>query len=53
MVMEHRKKEEKQGGSKIWPATPEARTSKDLEEEEKFCSLLEAASCMVKPELTW
>lgn len=56
MVMEHRRKEEAQGGEEIWPAVPkmtgEMRTGK-LAEEERFCSQLEAASCMARPELAW
>lgn len=58
-VMEHRKREEEQGGREIWPAVPEVegemRTGK-LVEEEKFCETLEAASmnCMAgQPELAW
>lgn len=54
--MDHRKKEEAQGGKKIWPAVPklvgEMRTDK-LDEEEMFCSQLEAESCGAKPELAW
>ena len=54
--MEHRKREEKQGGVEIWPATPkvagEMKTSK-LDEEEMFCSQLEKESCMARPELAW
>jgi hypothetical protein len=55
MLMEHRKKEEQQGGQEIWPALPrftEMMTEK-LQEEERFCSQLEAASCMSRPELAW
>ncbi|PYH89577.1 ISP domain-containing protein [Aspergillus ellipticus CBS 707.79] len=56
IVMEHRQQEEAQGGAEIWPAHPkvtgEMRTGK-LAEEERFCSQLEAASCMAKPELAW
>lgn len=56
MVMEHRRKEEEQGGEEIWPAVPkvtgEMRTGK-LAEEERFCSQLEAASCMARSELAW
>ncbi|OJD34067.1 cytochrome p450 oxidoreductase [Diplodia corticola] len=55
-LMEHRKKEEQQGGVEIWPATPklagETKTSK-LEEEEAFCSKLEAESCVAGSELAW
>ena len=56
MVMEYRRKEEEQGGEEIWPAVPkvtgEMRTGK-LAEEERFCSQLEAASCMARSELAW
>ncbi|KAI0123800.1 Rieske [2Fe-2S] iron-sulfur domain-containing protein [Xylariales sp. AK1849] len=56
-VMAHRKKEEQQGGQEIWPATQkilgEMRTGK-LEEEEMFCSKLEAESCLAgNPQLAW
>ncbi|KAI5919365.1 Rieske domain-containing protein [Camillea tinctor] len=55
-VMEHRRKEEELG-REIWPAEPqiagEMKTGK-LEEEEDFCSRLEAASCAAKREqLAW
>ncbi|KAF7596965.1 hypothetical protein BBP40_011331 [Aspergillus hancockii] len=54
MVMDHWKREEQQGGRQVWPAVPkvtgEMKTDK-LEEEERFCSQLEAASCMARPEL--
>ncbi|KAI0595986.1 Rieske domain-containing protein [Biscogniauxia sp. FL1348] len=55
-VMEHRRKEEEQG-REIWPAAPqitgEMKTEK-LEEEEDFCSRLEASSCAAKREqLAW
>lgn len=54
--MNHRKKEMKQGGREIWPATPkivgEMKTGK-LSEEEMFCSELEAASCRTREELAW
>ena len=55
MLMDHRKKEEQKGGQEIWPALPkfsETMTDK-LQEEENFCSQLEAASCMSRPELAW
>lgn len=53
----HRKKEEDSGGREIWPAVPrptgEAKTTK-LDEEEEFCSKLEAESCFsLRPELMW
>ncbi|PYH42520.1 aromatic ring-hydroxylating oxygenase subunit alpha [Aspergillus saccharolyticus JOP 1030-1] len=55
MVMEHRQKEEAQGGREIWPALPpmtgDMKTDR-LAEEERFCSQLEA-SCMSRPELAW
>jgi hypothetical protein len=54
--MDHRAKEEQQGGKPIWPAVPkvsgEMKTDK-LDEEEMFCSKLEAAGCMEKSELSW
>jgi hypothetical protein len=54
--MEHRKKEELQGGVEIWPARPQIggdmKTCK-LEEEEMFCSKLERDSCMANEELSW
>ncbi len=55
--MEHRRKEEQQGGREIWPAEPqvvgEMKTGK-LEEEEEFCSRLEASSCEMKgKQLAW
>lgn len=54
--MEHRSKEERQGGMEIWPATPkivgQMKTGK-LEEEEAFCSKLEAESCVARSELAW
>lgn len=55
MVMEHRKREEQQGGQEIWPALPripEGMTQK-FAEEEHFCSKLEAANCVSRPELAW
>lgn len=55
-VMGHRDKEDRQDGREIWPAAPkidgEMKTSK-LEEEEQFCSRLEAASCTANAELAW
>lgn len=53
MVMEHRQREEKQSGVEIWPATPKVESSENLEEEQRFCSELDAASCMSKAELAW
>lgn len=54
--MEHRRKEEQQGGTEIWPAVPkptgEMKTCR-LDEEEAFCSKLEAASCKTSEELAW
>ncbi|KAI1634286.1 Rieske domain-containing protein [Biscogniauxia mediterranea] len=55
-VMEHRRREEELG-REIWPAAPEItgemKTEK-LEEEEDFCSRLEASSCAAKREqLAW
>lgn len=54
--MNHRKKEEQQGGREIWPATPkvvgEMNTAK-LDEEEMFCSKLEKDSCSANAELAW
>lgn len=54
--MEHRSREEKQGGIEIWPATAkitgQMRTDK-LDEEQAFCSQLEAESCLARPELVW
>ncbi|KAF2812094.1 ISP domain-containing protein [Mytilinidion resinicola] len=55
-LMSHRKTEEKDGLKEIWPAMPrlvgEMKTDK-LEEEEMFCSQLEASSCASKSELAW
>jgi hypothetical protein len=53
--MEHRKREEQQGGQEIWPAVPKlpGGMAAKLEEEEQFCSKLEAASCVSRPELAW
>lgn len=56
-VMDHRSKEEQVSGKEIWPAVPtivgEMKTGK-LSEEEKFCSELEASSCMAqRAELAW
>jgi hypothetical protein len=53
MVMEHRQKEEKQGGSEIWPAAPITASTSKFDEEESFCSKLDAASCTSRPELAW
>ena len=55
MVMEHRKKEEQQGGQEIWPAVPKflGGMNAKLAEEEQFCSKLEAASCASRSELAW
>lgn len=55
--MEHRRKEEQQGGREIWPAEAqvvgEMKTAK-LEEEEEFCARLEASGCAAKREqLAW
>lgn len=53
--MEHRKKEEQQGGREIWPAIPKLseHMTEKLAGEERFCSQLEAATCLNRPELTW
>jgi hypothetical protein len=55
-VMEHRKKELAQDGVEIWPARPkvtgEMKTAK-LEEEERFCSDLQAAGCQGDSRLAW
>ncbi|KAE8358181.1 hypothetical protein BDV27DRAFT_169673 [Aspergillus caelatus] len=55
MLMEHRKKEEQQGGREIWPALPKLpeHMTEKLADEERFCSQLEAATCLNRPELTW
>ncbi|KAB8274950.1 hypothetical protein BDV30DRAFT_225561 [Aspergillus minisclerotigenes] len=55
MLMEHRKKEEQQGGREIWPAIPKLseHMTEKLAGEERFCSQLEAATCLNRPELTW
>jgi hypothetical protein len=53
MVMEHRQKEEKQGGAEIWPALPLTISTNKLSEEESFCSKLDAAGCTSRPELAW
>ncbi|KAJ5757184.1 uncharacterized protein N7511_007366 [Penicillium nucicola] len=50
-VMEHRLKEEKLG-SEIWPAAP-VSSSTQFDEEEAFCSALEAKDCISRPELAW
>ncbi|KAG9559592.1 Rieske 2Fe-2S family protein, partial [Aureobasidium melanogenum] len=39
MVMEHRKREEEQGGKEIWPAVPKLSSSAKQKEEEDFFSL--------------
>lgn len=54
--MGHRKIELEQGGKEIWPAVPKLSgemVSDKLTEEELFCSQLESAQCMSKPELAW
>lgn len=54
--MRHREKELNKGGKEIWPATPKVGGEMDTEklnEEERFCSELEAASCTSRPELAW
>ncbi|KAE8381805.1 hypothetical protein BDV26DRAFT_278429 [Aspergillus bertholletiae] len=53
MLMEHRKKEEQQGGREIWPALPKLseQMTEKLADEERFCSQLEAATCLNRPEL--
>lgn len=55
MVMEHRKREEAQGGKEIWPAVPKGSNSSKEDEEEDFVSKLdEAAGCMSsRVDLTW
>lgn len=55
MVMEHRKREEEQGGMEIWPAVPKLSSSAKQKEEEDFVSKLdEAASCMSsRVDLAW
>ncbi|KAG9699794.1 Rieske 2Fe-2S family protein, partial [Aureobasidium melanogenum] len=55
MVMEHRKKEEEQGGEAIWPAIPKASSSVKQKEEEHFVSKLdEAAGCISsRVDLAW
>jgi len=53
--MDHRKKEQ-QNGKAIWPATPtisgQMKTDK-LDEEEMFCSKLDAEGCVAPTELSW
>lgn len=54
--MSHRQKEELQGGGEIWPAVPRITGEMDtrkLNEEEDFCSKLDAASCTAREELAW
>lgn len=54
--MDHRKKEQEQGGQQIWPAIPKLvgeMKSDKLDEEEAFCSQLEAEGCVANPELVW
>jgi hypothetical protein len=55
ILMEHRKKEEQQGNREIWPALPKMpqNMTTKLLEEEQFCSQVEAASCLSRPELAW
>lgn len=55
MVMEHRKREEEQGGEEIWPAVPETSSSVKQKEEEDFVFKLDkAAGCMSsRVDLTW
>ncbi|KAE8138508.1 hypothetical protein BDV38DRAFT_292117 [Aspergillus pseudotamarii] len=55
VLMAHRKKEEQQGGREIWPALPKlsGQMTEKLAGEERFCSQLEAATCLNRPELTW
>ncbi|KAG9577580.1 Rieske 2Fe-2S family protein, partial [Aureobasidium melanogenum] len=55
MVMEHRKREEEQGGKEIWPAVPKLSSSAKQKEEEDFVSKLdEAAGCMSsRVDLAW
>lgn len=55
MVMEHRKREEAQGGKEIWPAVPKGFNSSKEDEEEDFVSKLdEAAGCMSsRVDLNW
>ncbi|THY86816.1 Rieske 2Fe-2S family protein [Aureobasidium pullulans] len=55
MVMEHRKREEAQGGKEIWPAVPKGSNSSKEDEEEDFVSKLdEAAGCMSsRVDLNW
>lgn len=53
-VMEHRKKEENQGGVEIWPATPKlAGSMQSCSAEEMFCSKLDMESCSASRELDW
>jgi hypothetical protein len=52
--MEHRKKEESQGGVEIWPATPKlAGGTQSCSAEEMFCSKLDMESCSASRELDW
>lgn len=53
--MEHRKREEEQGGEEIWPAVPKLAGSVKQKEEEEFVSKLdEAAGCMSsRVDLAW
>ncbi|KAI5262828.1 Rieske 2Fe-2S family protein [Aureobasidium subglaciale] len=55
MVMEHRKREEEQGGKEIWPAVPRVVSSAKEDEEESFVSKLdEATGCMSsRVDLAW
>ncbi|EED15604.1 monoxygenase, putative [Talaromyces stipitatus ATCC 10500] len=55
IVMQHRGKEEQQGEQEIWPAVPKlpGTMTEKLVEEEQFCSQVESASCMTRPELAW
>lgn len=53
--MEHRKREEEQGGEEIWLAVPRLACSAKQKEEEEFVSKLdEAAGCMSsRVDLAW
>ncbi|KAF2148164.1 Rieske 2Fe-2S family protein [Myriangium duriaei CBS 260.36] len=55
-LMEHRTREEAQGGREIWPATPKVVGDMDtvkLTEEESFCSRLKVSVCTASRGLAW
>jgi hypothetical protein len=53
-LMEHRAKEEQNGGAEIWPAVPQVKAAEDgrTVDDEKFCSKLSACAGE-RPEYVW